>query len=274
MAPETKTNPAKFEVLAAVKSVGGTSTKPTIQAVASSDSVDLGSDRFTVSALQQMAVQFPTMTAFRNHSYSVPEDVVGVVSSAKVVARDGHNDLDIVIAVETSNPAAMAVLEQCRNGVRLGVSVGVLVNSARTTTEEIDGRKVKVLNIDSVTCLELSVVGLPLNRRSWVHGAMKAASWAARHDLAGDDDEPMDGEELTMAKALLRLCLAGLAAKDAELDEARELVGELAKGLNWFMDLPMPRKTDPSVAASLNTLADRFPHLDERILASVARAQQ
>lgn len=184
------------------------SPKYTMTCTASSDEVDLGVDRFTLSALRQMAETFPGMTVFVNHKYSVPEDVFGVVTGARVVQRDGHNDLDLDIAVDTSNDRAMKVWQQSSNGVRLGISVGVLVNRATTSTEEVNGRKVKVLNIEDVTTLEVSVVGIPANRRSWVVGTRKAASYelldpAERETLiklVGFDQISDGGAEMALEK--------------------------------------------------------------------------
>lgn len=166
--------PTRFDILlGAVKAVdeGGS---PRIICTASSDVVDLGVDRFMLSALEQMAVTFPGMAIFLNHKYVVPEDVFGAVTKATIVDREGHHDLDLEIAVDTHNERAMVVYRQIQSGVKLGVSVGVLVLDAEYSSEKVDGKK--ILNIKSVNTLEASIVGIPANRRSWVQGALKAAS--------------------------------------------------------------------------------------------------
>jgi len=167
--------PTRFDVLlGVVKAVESADSAPRIICTASSDEIDLGVDRFTLSALNGMAAEFPGMTIFLNHKYAAPEDVFGVVAKAVVIDRGGHHDLDLEILVDVNNDRAMVVYRQIQSGVRLGVSVGVLVEDAEFSDQKIDGKK--VLNIKSVKTLEASIVGIPANRRSWVQGALKAAS--------------------------------------------------------------------------------------------------
>jgi len=148
--------------------------RPVLTVTASSDEIDLGSDRFTMSALSQMEKAFESLTIFLNHKYLVPEDVFGIVTRAALIDREGHTDLDLTIAVENKNARAITVYEMIRNGTHLGVSVGVLVLDADYADEQVMDRQ--VLEITSIVPLEASIVGIPANRRSWVQGALKAAS--------------------------------------------------------------------------------------------------
>jgi len=148
--------------------------RPVLTVTASSDEIDLGSDRFTLSALSQMEKAFESLTIFLNHKYAVPEDVFGIVTQAALINREGHTDLDLTIAVENTNERAVTVYGMIRNGTRLGVSVGVLVLDADYADEQVMDRQ--VLEITSIVPLEASIVGIPANRRSWVQGALKAAS--------------------------------------------------------------------------------------------------
>lgn len=149
--------------------------RPTVVVTASSTEIDLATDRFSMSALKQMEAQFPAMTIFLNHQYKIPEDVFGKVSSAVLVQRDGHTDLDLSIEVETSNQRAVDTYNMVKNGTTLGVSVGVLVLDADFVKDD-STKGVEVLEITSIYTLEASVVGIPANRRSWVQNAIKAAS--------------------------------------------------------------------------------------------------
>lgn len=151
--------------------------KRSITVTASSDEIDLGSDRFTLSALKQMEVAFPGLTIFLNHRYSVPEDVFGSVAVASLVPRDGHTDLDLNIVVDEKNPRAIQTFEMIKDGRHLGVSVGVIVVDADFCDEEVAGKK--VLELTSIIPLEASIVGIPANRRSWVQNALKAAGLLA-----------------------------------------------------------------------------------------------
>lgn len=170
------TTSADFELLfksVTVKDATG-DEKPAVRVTASSTSIDLATDRFAKSALMQMAAQFPQMTIFLNHKYNVPEDVFGKVSSAELVERDGYTDLDLEIEV-ASNARAVETYALIKNGTVLGVSIGVLVLDADYIEDE-KTKGAKILEITSVHTLEASVVGIPANRRSWVQGAIKAAS--------------------------------------------------------------------------------------------------
>jgi phage head maturation protease len=165
--------------------------RPTVTVTASSDEVDLGNDRFALSALKQMVQAFEGLTIFLNHRYAVPEDVFGTVASAELHKRQGFTDLDLVIAVEESSQRAMSTYAMIKNGTRLGVSVGVLVKDAEYQGEDED----KILEITDIIPLEASIVGIPANRRSWVHGARKAASLLVARDPDEDDDDDDDEEE-------------------------------------------------------------------------------
>ncbi len=160
---------------------------PVVYVTASSDEVDLATDRFSMSALKRMEATFPSMTIFLNHKYAVPEDVFGQVKSAQLVKREGHNDLDLEIEVETNNERAMQTYSMIKGGRVLGVSVGVIVTAARYSDEEVNGRK--VLEITDVATLEASIVGIPANRRSWVRGALKAAGVFIASGVEEDTEE-------------------------------------------------------------------------------------
>jgi len=171
-------NPTRFDVLlGAAKLASESDSDQPLRVIvtASSDSIDLGIDRFMLSALEQMAAEFPGMTVFLDHRYAISDgNVFGSVTSAKIVERAGAHDLDLEIRVASSNPKALATYELIKSGIKLGVSVGVLVEDAEFSEQKVDGKK--VLNIKSVKTLEASIVGIPANRRSWVQGALKAAS--------------------------------------------------------------------------------------------------
>ncbi len=169
-------------LLRTVKAVEDNAGRSSILCTASSDDVDLGVDRFTLSALRQMEKAFPGMTIFLNHKYVVPDDVFGKVTSAVIVLRDGRNDLDLTIEVTGQNQRAIDAYNQIKEGIVLGVSVGVLVMDADFIEDKLLGKK--VLEIRSLYTLEASIVGIPANRRSWVHGALKAAS----ANFAGNED--------------------------------------------------------------------------------------
>ncbi len=156
--------------------------QPTVLATASSDAVDLEADRFTSKALKQMKVGFVGKLIFLNHSYSVPQDVFGVVKSAELIKREGRLDLDLEIAVEMNNPLAVQTYQYIVNGTRLGVSVGVIVTDAEKSDDE-DAYGNTIFDIGGVIPLEASVVGIPANQTAWTRQAIKSLVLRGALDL-------------------------------------------------------------------------------------------
>lgn len=262
----------KFNLMAVAKAAPKSKQKAglpegrRIVATASSDSVDLAGDRMAISALEQMRDDFAThrRTIFLNHSYNVPEDVFGHVVSASLVKRGRRTNLDIVIAVDDS-PRALAVLDHIENGQTMGVSIGVIVNSAQYVVVEGE----RVLEIESVTPLEASIVGIPANRDSWVREAFKAASLAVSTRGMKVDGGPVDGSEV----AVLRFALAVERLKNAsnarEVEETRRGARALVLAVNEALSLPMPRKAIP--ADQIFSVVEKYPWLDARIASELAR---
>lgn len=159
--------------------------RPTVLCTASSNAIDLEGDRFTKDALKQMEQGFTGKLIFLNHRYSVPTDVFGQVTKAVLTNREGRTDLDLEIVVNTDNPLAVTTYQMICNGMRLGVSVGVLVREVNKTDEESEfGR---VVEITDIIPLEASIVGIPANQTAWTQEAIKSLFDDGRLDL--DDEE-------------------------------------------------------------------------------------
>lgn len=155
-------------------SVGGVERK-FIKTTASSTVTDRKGHEFDVRALQKMGQAAPGMTIFLNHEYQVPEDLFGTVSEA-LARHNGFDsdqnavwDLDLDVMVNESNPRAVQAWEAYQNGVRMGVSVGVIVKEWEKSKKDAD--IMKILDVDF---LEASIVGIPANPRTWVQGAVKS----------------------------------------------------------------------------------------------------
>lgn len=153
-----------------MKAASGDDGDPVVRVTASSDSIDLEGDRFTEKALQEMQAGFVGLTIFLNHKYDIPECVFGTVTKAEIVKRDGFQDLDLEIRVCQESERGMQAYKMIQAGVKLGVSVGVMVDDVEKTDEKHRGRP--VIEINSTIPLEASVVGIPANRRSWVQDAI------------------------------------------------------------------------------------------------------
>lgn len=146
------------------------SGRKSFRTVASSTVTDRQGDQFTLKALESMAATASAgMTIYRNHSYNIPEDILGTTKSAELKQRGEVWDLELGIDVLESNPKAIETWEAIKAGTQLGCSVGAIVKDA---WREKDG----TVTIDGVELLEASIVGIPANPRSWVERAIKSLS--------------------------------------------------------------------------------------------------
>jgi len=155
------------------KSVDGVERK-FIKTTASSTVEDRKGHEFSLDALKKMGSAASGMTIFLNHEYQVPEDLFGTVVDAdtKHAGFDSEKnavwDLDLDVMVNEANPRALQAWEAYENGVRMGVSVGVIV-------KEWDPQPKKGMQrILDVDFLEASIVGIPANPRTWVQWAVKS----------------------------------------------------------------------------------------------------
>lgn len=164
-----------------------------LKTTASSSIQDHGKDRMFLSALQSMAKSaLENMTIFLNHSYTVPEDVLGSVEDVVLheagMGPDGAiYDLDFDVRVNESNPRAISTWEAIEAGTKLGTSIGAIVKDYDKNT---DGG----WDIKDVELLEASIVGIPANPRSWVHYARKSIEDVLKK---ADDEEPVEPEPAT-----------------------------------------------------------------------------
>jgi hypothetical protein len=158
------------------KDASGASVKR-FKLTASSNGVDLVGDVMSRKSLDSMKASAPGTTVFLNHQYSVPEDVFGRVQKADLVKRSMMPEggsvpeemlcLDFEGDVEVENPRAVKTVGYMERGTKLGASVTVLILDR---SDAKDGTRI----IEDVKYLEVSIVGIPCNRQSWVHAASKA----------------------------------------------------------------------------------------------------
>lgn len=166
-APRRKASPDFYVQTGRLTVKKADAERPIIAGTASSTAVDLDQERFSLTAMQDMAKAFPGMTAFFNHKYSVPADVAGRIKTTKLTRRGQDIDLDITLEMTLATQAARETYALIEEGTKLGISVGVLVNDYHHVRE---GDR-KILEITRVEPIEASLVGVPSNRRSWVQQA-------------------------------------------------------------------------------------------------------
>lgn len=125
------------------------------------------------------------MTGWLNHRYTIPEDVLGTFTSAKLVQRtsDGADgvgggiqgetyiDLDIELKVYEDNPRALEAWKQVQAGVRHGWSIGAIFLDYERGSDDWNEDAFWELHVNDIELLEISLVGMPANQRAWCRSA-------------------------------------------------------------------------------------------------------
>jgi len=136
-----------------------------ITGIASTSSVDRDDERMSEKALADMidGIKREGINLFGNHEHNW-ENTLGVVkdanlSGSQVLVKIGLDD-------PITNPKVPMLLNKLKRGIKLGLSVGGNVKSFKWEYDKAVGKKIKVL--DSVEIYEVSVVGIPSNKDSFL----------------------------------------------------------------------------------------------------------
>jgi hypothetical protein len=156
------------------------------------------------------------LTAFLNHSYKIPEDTLGVFCAASLTTRtsdgvDGiaggdagidYIDLDIECRIIDSNPRAVAAWQQVQAGVRHGWSIGSCFLDGKWASEDPNSPDFDVMLITDIELLEISLVGIPANQRSWCRSMddLKQRAIVRRDAIAGDARDHLAPAKLFAAR--------------------------------------------------------------------------
>lgn len=156
-----------------------------IEGCASSTVIDRCGDRISLACQQKFLEQCKSLTIFLNHSYDVPEDVMGTCEESYLKqatdAEQGEcTELWIRCKVAMTNPRAVEAARHITAGVRLGFSVGGRILDYEFA-DLPDGDWVFV--ITDMALWEISVVGIPANQRAYIE---QEASKALRKSLGFD----------------------------------------------------------------------------------------
>lgn len=212
-----------------------------LRTTASSTIRDLVGDEITPSAIDKMAEQArDNMTIWLNHSYQVPEDMLGSVRDAQVIQRgvdeEGNPiiDLDLDVSLEEANPRALQTWDAISNGTKLGTSIGAQVKHATK-------RKGGGMIIDDIHLLEASIVGIPANPRSWVQSAMKSIKTL-------DDASPVVEEEVVVEDEIITADIEPEKTDAVEAETTTEAEVEVIKNAD---------ETDDDVADGSDKVAGR-----------------
>lgn len=149
--------------------------KKMIHGVASSTTKDLHGDTILLSALEDMERSAVGLTVYMNHKYEVPGDVGGTITRAIIKQKgvdekgDPNYQLEVDIEVEDENPAALQTHKYILKGRKLGLSIGAMIPKDGAKRQK-DGSYI----IEHLLLLELSMVGIPANPKSWIDYAASA----------------------------------------------------------------------------------------------------
>lgn len=149
--------------------------KKMIHGVASSTTKDLHGDTILLSALEDMERSAVGLTVYLNHKYEVPDDVGGTITKAIIRQKgvdekgDPNYQLEVDIEVEDDNEAAVKTHKFISKGRKLGLSIGAMIPKDGAKRQK-DGTYI----IEHLLLLELSMVGIPANPKSWIDYAASA----------------------------------------------------------------------------------------------------
>lgn len=172
----TELNGPRFAIV--TKALGATtdeSGRRRFRATASSTITDRQGDQISLKALEQMRDRFREgITIFTDHENKVA-NAFGTTDTAEIIQR-GHDpktglpiyDLDIAGGVNEPNPNAVQLHDSIAGGfVRLGCSIDAFVTDHKP-------KKAGRYDIDGLDVFAASIVGVPMNQRSWTQKAVRA----------------------------------------------------------------------------------------------------
>jgi len=158
------------KVEATVKTAADGSETKVIRGIASSTVQDRMGDYLTEACQVSMLDQCKGMTMWLNHSYKVPEDILGTLTDATLqrstdASQGDCIDLMIEVTIDETNPRALqAWTSVAERGVKLGFSIG---GYFLDVTIEEDERYYYALTVNDIELLEISLVGIPANPRAY-----------------------------------------------------------------------------------------------------------
>jgi hypothetical protein len=247
-----------------------------LEGIASSTVRDRHGDTITANAQAQMLEAAKGLTMWLNHSYNVPEDILGTCEESSLVSgtdADGSDCLDLTIRcrIDAANPRAVKTWQHIENGTQLGFSIGGEITQCEVDEENDDGMSwCPPLIIDGLALYEISCVGIPANPRAYTRsfvqemsrGFMRTVSrdrgvrelvmkqFANRH--ASEDDVPfpidLDAAEITPEDV-----------RNYIRDVGRKAVGEQLKSMMKSLPATADRREHLLLAIATKAF-DEAPH--------------
>ncbi len=169
-------DPRKFEMFSgatkaiAIKDDSGV-THYYIEGTASSSVKDRMGDILDEQCQASMLAQSRGLTMWLNHSYKVPEDILGTcVESTLERATDPEQgeclDLLIRVEIDPENPRALKSWQHIQKGTKLAFSIGGYFKDVELIEDPNDYWNWYYI-VSDLELLEISLVGIPANPRAY-----------------------------------------------------------------------------------------------------------
>ena len=190
------------------------SGKRRFKMIASSTVVDMGKDEIKLSALHDLEVAFKRgLNIFTDHDHTVDNvfgrtDTAQIMDSGEKDAKTGAPIYDLHVAgvVNEPDPRMVRLADSIDGGyVTFGASIGAVV-------KEHQRNKAGGMDIYHLDGKEASLVGIPMNQRSWTYKAAKAAEALDAAEL-DDEDETEKSLDTETGDALIREDIEGPKSK-------------------------------------------------------------
>lgn len=209
--------------------------------IASSTVVDEGGDEIKMAALEQLRDDFSRgLNIFTDHVHKVDNvfgrsDTATILNSGETDPKTGAPIFDLHVAgvVNEPDPRMVRLADSIDGGyVTFGASIG-----ARVTNHKKN--KAGGMDIYGIQGKEASLVGIPMNQRSWTYKAAKAAKSL---DDAPPPDE--DDEEEEEAPTEPDTSVPGVEAAPETPEEAEKALNTETGAALQRQDLEGPKKTN------------------------------
>lgn len=162
-----------------------------LEGIASSTVRDRHGDTITANAQAQMLEAAKGLTMWLNHSYDVPEDILGTCEESSLVSGtdQGSDCLDLTIRckIDANNPRAVKTWQHVNGGTQLGFSIGGEITQFEFDEENDDGSSwCPPMIIDGLALYEISCVGIPANPRAYTRTFVEEMSRGMMRTVARD----------------------------------------------------------------------------------------
>ena len=222
----------KSAQIRAFKEAGATGDKHFIEGIASSTVEDSYGDVLTEACQASMLAQCQGMTMWLNHSYKVPEDVLGTCVEATLergTAGDGTGrddgalgdclDLRIRVEIDANNPRALKSWQHINDGTKLAFSIGGFFTEAEFI--EPDNWDNWGMLVNDIELLEISLVGIPANPRAYTK-SMDGATEALRAAVVSRAEEYVRDHKATQRDArvfVIKSLFGGESAEEVPVEK-------------------------------------------------------